>query len=720
MKVFRNILGATLLAATVTGMVAAVPAAAAPAAVAEAATPRQPVVALDLYRLEQPVDPQLSPDGRQVAVLRQTRDLQTDQVKHELWLVDVASGARRLLVGAERSPGGARWAPDGTRLAFVGREGGKPQVFVLDLADGRARPVTESPQPPRSISWSRDSRSLAYVALVETVTEPFYKLPEKPAGAQWAPAARLIRDYPYRTDGDGWSTPGQMHVFVVSTTGGPSRQLTRGAGDWGMRDESPAWLPDGSAIIVSADTDPAARRRAGQSDLWLWPLAEGAAPQQLTRDDGSEQSPAVSPDGSRLAYVGWRIRRNSYQRNDLFVMPLVRGETPANPASTVARNLTLALDRNTEQPRWREDGASVFFLYQDRGVNRVGEVDAAGGTPPRPRVPEVGNTRLLLPSSSGGSYSVAAGSFAYPSVEPDRPPALALHVGNAEQILWDLNAAWREGKAIGALEEIIFPSSADRRPVQGWILYPPDFDPAKKYPLALDIHGGPHLDYGPMFSVTHHLYAAAGYVVLFINPRGSIGYGEAFASLINRAYPGKDHDDLMSAVDAVVARGFIDPQRLYIGGGSGGGVLSSWAIGKTDRFAAASVKRPVINWASTALTTDIGTTMGQFWFDRMPWEEPEKYWARSPLSLVGKVRTPTLIITGEQDFRTPMSDSEQYFQALQLRGVESALMRLPEASHSFGRPSQWLAAILGTIGWYDRHVNSGASATAARAGDSRE
>jgi acylaminoacyl-peptidase len=275
--------------------------------------------------------------------------------------------------------------------------------------------------------------------------------------------------------------------------------------------------------------------------------------------------------------------------------------------------------------------------------------------------------------------------------------------GSGERILWDLNAAWRETRDIGRLEEIWVKSGADGRRVHGWILYPPGFDPSRKYPLALDIHGGPHIDYGPMFSITHHLYAAAGYVVLFTNPRGSIGYGEAFASLINRAYPGKDHDDLMSSVDAVVARGFIDPARLYIGGGSGGGVLSSWAIGKTDRFAAASVKRPVINWASTALTTDIGAAMGTAWFDRWPWEEPEKYWARSPLSLVGKVRTPTLIITGEHDWRTPMSDSEQYFQALQLQGVESALMRLPEASHGFGRPSQWLAAILGTIGWYDRH-----------------
>jgi dipeptidyl aminopeptidase/acylaminoacyl peptidase len=532
------------------------------------------------------------------------------------------------------------------------------------------------------------------VALVERKPAEFFALPAKPDGAQWANPPRIVRDYPYRADGEGWLVPGELQLFVLEVASGRQRQLTSGPGDWGGRDEAPAWFPDSQSIVVSADTDPAARRRANQGDLWRVPLQEGGAAQRLTEDDGFETSPAVSPDGRSLAYVGWRKRANSFQRTDIFLLPL-EGKQPG-------RNLTAALDRNAASPRWRDDGTGIHFLYQDEGVNRVGVATLTGET--RVLVPQVGNTRLLLPSSSGGTYSAAAERFAYPSVEADRPATLALWSDGRQRVLWDMNAEWRAGKLIGRLEEIRIASKADRRSVHGWILYPPNFDPTRRYPLALDIHGGPHLDYGPMFSITHHLYAAAGYVVLFVNPRGSIGYGEEFASLIHLAYPGRDHDDLMSAVDSVVARGFIDPRRLYIGGGSGGGVLSSWAIGKTDRFAAASVKRPVINWASTTLTTDIGAVMGQYWFERMPWEQPEKYWARSPLSLVGKVTTPTLIITGEEDWRTPMSDSEQYFQALQLRGVESALMRLPEASHGFGRPSQWLAAILGTIGWYDQHT----------------
>lgn len=658
--------------------------------------PRIPVQALDLYRLEQPVDPQLSPDGKRVAVLRETREIQSDRISTELWLIEVESGARHLLVGADKSPRSARWSPDGSKIAFIGREGSKPQIFILDVRDGRVRVLTRGAQAPNGISWSPDGSQLAFVMLVERKPKDFYELPKKPDGAQWAPEPRIVRDYPYRTDSGGWSAPGERHVFVVRVDGSlEPQQITRGSGDWGARDDAPAWMPDGQSLVVSADTDEAARRRANQSDLWQIFLSANSSPRQLTRDDGSEVSPAISPNGREVVYVGWRNRRNSHQRTDLFWMPI------DTQTAKVAINLTSALDRVASQPQWREDASGVYFQYQDQGVNRVGFVTRDRAIT---RVVEAfGATRLLLPSSGGSAYSAAAGIFAYPSVEADRPAALAITDAKGARTLWDMNLAWREQRDIGKLEELWIKSSTDRRLVHAWVLYPPGFDPSKQYPLALDIHGGPHLDYGPMFSMTHHLYAAAGYVVAFANPRGSIGYGEEFASLINRAYPGKDHDDLMSVVDAVVAKGFIDTNRLYIGGGSGGGVLSSWAIGKTSRFAAASVKRPVINWASTALTTDIGATMAGYWFDRMPWEEPEKYWARSPLSLVGKVRTPTLIITGEHDWRTPMSDSEQYFQALQLQGVPSALMRLPEAGHGFGRPSQWLAAIQGTIGWYDSY-----------------
>ncbi len=667
---------------------------------------KKPVEALDLYRLAQAVDPQMSPDGRQIAVLRQTRDIQTDRVNTELWLVPVPGPSstglmRRLVVGADRAPNSPRWSPDGNSIAFIGKEGTKTQLFVVNVSDDViAKSITTLKFPPLSFAWSPDSLKIAFVNLVEDKPAPIYELPAKPEGAIWAPTPRIIRTFPYRTDADGWSTQGDTQVFVVGANSGDVIQVTNGRGNWGARDAAPAWTADGQSLVMSADTHPDANRRANQGDLYMWPARVGGTSRQLTSDNGFETSPAISPDGTKLAYVGWRVRATSFQRTDIFLGNL----SPTAPLANV-RNLTADLDRNASQITWQYQSQGLAYLYQDQGVNRVAYTALSNGG--RAIIANnVGNTRLLLPSSGGGSYSIgrAVSSVAAITTDYDKPGILSVHTGTRTQTVWDMNAAWRVGKDIGRLEEIWTPSSADGRRVHGWILYPPNFDPTKKYPLALDIHGGPHIDYGPLFSITHHLYAAAGYVTLFTNPRGSIGYGEEFANLINLCYPCQDHDDLMSSVDAVVARGFIDTNRLYIGGGSGGGVLSSWAIGKTNRFAAASVKRPVINWTSEALTSDIGAVVGQYWFAKMPWEEPEKYWARSPLSLVGNVRTPTLIITGENDFRTPMSESEQYFQALQLQGVESALIRLPEAGHGFGRPSQWLAPIMGTIGWYDTHT----------------
>jgi dipeptidyl aminopeptidase/acylaminoacyl peptidase len=244
------------------------------------------------------------------------------------------------------------------------------------------------------------------------------------------------------------------------------------------------------------------------------------------------------------------------------------------------------------------------------------------------------------------------------------------------------------------------------------VALPPGFDPDKQYPMILEIHGGPHTNYGARFAAEVQLYAAAGYVVLYVNPRGSTSYGERFANLIHHNYPSEDYDDLMSAVDALIAEGFVDPDRLFVTGGSGGGVLTAWIVGKTDRFRAAVVAKPVINWASFVLTADNSPYFSRYWFPSMPWEDPEHYWKRSPLSLVGEVSTPTMLLTGESDYRTPISETEQYYQALKLRGVDTAMVRIPGASHSIARrPSQLMAKVAAVLAWFERHED------AATAGD---
>jgi dipeptidyl aminopeptidase/acylaminoacyl peptidase len=318
-------------------------------------------------------------------------------------------------------------------------------------------------------------------------------------------------------------------------------------------------------------------------------------------------------------------------------------------------------------------------------------------------VPLVGGTRLYLPSSGGG-WSEGKGVFAYTTVESDRPAGLGVMKGGKEIAHIDFNKDWRAGKDIGKLERVTWNSSAGGLPIEGWVQYPPDFDPAKKYPLALDIHGGPNTDYGPYFSITHQIYAANGYIVLYSNPRGSIGYGEKFANAIDKAYPGEDHDDLMSGVDMMAKRPYVDARNLFIGGGSGGGVLTTYAIGKTDRFRAAAALRPVTDWSIQALTSDIqGLTLAN-WVPGTPWANREDYWQRSTFSLVDKVKTPTLLITGESDYRTPIAQTEAYYQALKVRGVDAMMLRLPEAGHGMGRPSQWLQSNLAVVDWYNRYL----------------
>jgi dipeptidyl aminopeptidase/acylaminoacyl peptidase len=268
-----------------------------------------------------------------------------------------------------------------------------------------------------------------------------------------------------------------------------------------------------------------------------------------------------------------------------------------------------------------------------------------------------------------------------------------------------LNEELFADKALAKLEPLAVQSSFDHRTIDAWLVVPPNFDPSKKYPLILEIHGGPFSAYGPVFSTDDQLYAAAGYAVVYANPRGSTSYGKEFANLIHHDYPSHDYDDLMSVVDAAIGRGFIDEQNLFVTGGSGGGVLTAWIVGRTDRFRAAATQKPVINWASEVLTTDVYTFMPKYWFDKPPWEDPQAYWKYSPLSLVGCVSTPTLVVVGDQDMRTPASDAEQYYQALQLRRVPTALVKVPGASHGglAARPSQSAAKASAILAWFDRY-----------------
>ncbi|MDT0633264.1 S9 family peptidase [Rubrivirga sp. S365] len=659
---------------------------------------------MDVFELEYASDPQVSPDGRTVVYRRNRLDVQTDRVRGDLWAVGAdGQDHRPLVTGVDASS--PRWSPDGTRLAYVARDADEDRrhLVVRYLETGATVPVARLETAPGGVAWSPDGTQIAFTRFVEGEATPLATLPAPPEGAEWAEAPRVIESVIYRQDGQGFTTPGNVHVFVVPAEGGTPRQVTRGPYDHGG---TPAWTPDGAALVVSADRRDGAEFDPGNSELYRVDLRTGALT-ALTDRVGPDGQPAVSPDGRRLAYVGTDDRGLGYQVSHLYVMDL-DGGTP--------RRLLPALDRDVQDPTW--SGDEIVFQYDDEGTTRLAAARADGRGGPREIASDVGGTSIGRPYG-GGSFSVGGGRVAFTMTDPSHPADVAVVPleGGVVERLTDLNGDLFATKRPGAVEEITFASSADGREIEGWVLTPPDFDASRRYPLILEIHGGPFANYGPRFSMEAQLYAAAGYVVLYTNPRGSTSYGEDFGNLIHNNYPSQDYDDLMSGVDALVARGTVDPDRLYVTGGSGGGVLTAWIVGHTDRFAAAVVAKPVINWASWLLTADMYPFGAKYWFDTLPWEAPDAYWDRSPLAYVGNVTTPTMVLTGEDDTRTPMSESEQYYQALQIERVPSALVRVPGAAHGIAaRPSGLMRKVGYILAWFERYGGPGLASLAGTGG----
>ena len=651
----------------------------------------------DVFELELAADPRISPDGRHVVYVRRFFDVMTDRARSNLWIVATDGSEHRPLTTGNENDSQPRWSPDGERLAYASSSDGTSQLYVRWMDTGQTAKITNLTESPGSLAWSPDGRWIAFTSFVEEVPEPLAELPARPEGAEWAPAAKVITELRYRSDGQGFLSQGNRQLFVVPADGGTPRQLTWGPFDV---DGTPEWDADGTHILVSSNRREDADLEPVDSEIHEVSPIDGRI-RPLTSRYGRDRGPRISPDGSRIAYLGFDDRHQGYQVTRLYVMSR-DGSQP--------RALTERLDRSIGAMEWAPDGEGLFVSYADQGDTWLAYVplDPPEGqeAPVRPLIGGVGGTTLGRPYASG-SFSVSGtGLVAFTGTAPSRPADVSLLEPGARSLrrLTHLNEDLFGHKELGDVEEIRFASSHDELPLQGWIVKPPGFDPESSYPLLLEIHGGPFANYGPRFSAECQLYAAAGYVVLYMNPRGSTSYGEEFGNAIHHAYPGHDYDDLMSGVDAVLARGYVDPERLFVTGGSGGGVLTAWTVGKTDRFRAAVVAKPVIHWTSFALTADNYNYYYKYWFPAPPWEAPEHYWARSPLSLVGEVSTPTMLLTGEADYRTPMSESEQYYQALKLRGVDTALVRIPEASHGItARPSHLIAKVAHVLAWFARH-----------------
>jgi dipeptidyl aminopeptidase/acylaminoacyl peptidase len=650
---------------------------------------------IDVFQLAYADDVQISPDGRQIVYVRVSHDIMTDRVRRNLWIIDADGTNNRPLRSEDHNFSSPRWSPDGTRLAYVSAADGSPQLYVRWMDSGQTALLTNLTEAPDSITWSPDGKSIAFTQFVHAEKEPLASPPRKPEGASWAPPVKVIDTVTYRIDGAGYLEAGFKHLFIVSAEGGTARQLT----DGNFNDDGPlSFTPDGRQIYFSANRGVDWELNPQDSEVFCVDV-ESLQLTQLTHRQGPDNSPVVSPDGRNVAYLGYDDRFQGYQVTHLYI---------ADPDGGNSRVVAADFDRDIADPKWAADSRGLYFTYDDRGVRKLGHVTLDGKV--RTFAEGIGGTDLGRPYTTG-SFSVARnGRAAFVHDTPARPADVAtasLSGGRAGglRVLTALNDDLLGVKTLGAVRELTWKSSKDQREIQGWVITPPDFDPAKKYPLILEIHGGPFAAYGPDYATELQLYAAAGYLVLYANPRGSTSYGEEFGNLIHHAYPGDDYFDLMSGVDALIAEGHVDADNLFVTGGSGGGVLTAWIVGKTDRFRAAVVAKPVINWSSFVLTSDFNNFFYKYWFGAMPWEEPQEYWRRSPLSLVGNVRTPTMLITGEADYRTPIEESEQYYQALKLRKIDTVMVRIPEASHGgmVSRPSNLIAKVDNILAWFGRY-----------------
>ena len=632
-------------------------------------------------------NPQFSPDGSRVVYERAWIDKVNDRRASEIWLMD-ADGTRNRFLLDGSSP---TWSPDGTRVAYV--KEGEPdgaQVFVRWMdAEGAVSQVTRLTESPSSIQWSPDSRWIAFNMLDPAELDPAWRIdmPDRPDGADWTAPPRIVERLNYRRDGSGWSPLGYRHIYVVSADGGTPRRLTSGDYDHG----APRWMPDGRSILFSGLRMEEAEYQYRESALYSVDVASGNI-EELTTRRGSETNPIPSPDGQYIAYQGNAFTRDTYTESELYV---------ARADGSGSRVIASEMGRGLSNVTWADDGSGVYFTAGMRGTSNLWFAPVNG----EPRPVTEGNHMLSTTSIVGGVAVGTRTSYHEPG------SLVAYRLSDAADIrtLKSTNEAVLADVELGEVEEIWYPS-VDGLMIQGWINKPPHFDPNRRYPLILRIHGGPHAMYNSGFDFKNQDHAANDYVVLYTNPRGSSGYGSEFGNAINYAYPSMDYDDLMVGVDSLIARGYIDERNLFVYGGSGGGVLTSWIVGHTDRFTAAVAKAPVTNWISF-----VGTTDGASWyfdFEKHFWEDPSEHLERSPLMYVDNVTTPTMLMTGERDLRTPMEQTEQYYRALKLLKVPTAMVRLTDGWHSRSYPpTNFIRVQLLLRNWFERYRVGTASAT---------
>ncbi|MBN1284666.1 MAG: S9 family peptidase [Anaerolineae bacterium] len=672
---------------------------------------KRPITADDLYKIVYVEEPRISPDGRWVAYVHVAPDKLENGYRRNIWLAPASGGEPVQLTrgGKDSSP---RWSPDGTMLAFVSKRGdedAKPQIYAIPVTapGGEARALTEAPGGASAPAWSPDGKRIAYLAKLnaaERVAEDA-GAPEAPPADKFEADQRkarkkhddeqyfdplVVERIPYR-EGTTYRDGRFAQIYV---TGLGEEEKPHRLTDIDADHDAPRWTPDGKCLLTArvADLD--------VDEPWRWTrlyridAASGEAV-QLTGDiESADHGPVPSPDGKWIAYE----RLPGPKSGNLSRLSVI-------PAAGGARvDLTAALDRTPIAFEWAHDGSALFFVANVDGVTPVYTVAPAGGD---------AALKLTGTIEIQGFDVSAGGDLAFAASTPLRPPELfwqpaGAPVDQGAARLTAVNAALLEEVIVRPTHDLAF-TAPDGQQVQGWYILPVGYEEGKQYPLAFNVHGGPHAMWSAAARSMWHewqFHAARGYVVFYCNPRGSDGYGEAFRRACVGAWGDADLPDLMAGIDALLAKGFVDATRMAITGGSYGGFMTAWVIGHTDRFAAAVSQRGVYNMFSMFGTTDIPIFNADELGDIQPWDDPEKYWQYSPLAYAHEITTPLLIIHSANDFRVPVSEGEQLFAFVRRNGGTVKLVRYPRDGHELsrsGEPKHRVSRLTEMVNWFDKY-----------------
>ena len=643
-----------------------------------------------VYELVSVASPSLSPDGGRLAFVRSQVDRESMETRSQIMVLDMASGESAPFTSGE-SDSGPKFSPDGRHLAFVRPDdAGKPQIWVMPTGGGEARKLTDVAGGITDVAWSPDSGALAFVSDVDPDRAPDDHDPKKD------PRVSVVRRIRYRADGLGWRGEAFRHIFVVDRVSGETRQLTDGEGD----DSAPAWSPDGSTIGFISDRRPD-RETATHSDVYVV-QSFGGDPELRSQGLSSVAALCWSTDGAAIAVVGSDddIVGAGWQ-SWLFVIepgcpPRKLTDDSISPAGGYAPLVP------APEMRWTDDGC-ISFIADARGESAIYQADAGTGD-----LRKITGGGLMSQVSFDANAKYAVALITPPNSAGDLH-SVDMTSGSVKQ-LTDFNRKYFKQRPPAKLEKVTH--SRNGFEIESRVLLPPDFEPGASYPLVLDIHGGPHGVFSDSFNPQQQVLATAGYIVLAVNPRGSSTYGTDFMTAVLDDWGGEDYLDIISAVDLICERDYVDESRLGITGYSYGGFMSSWIIGHDTRFKAAVVGAPCINLSSMYGTSDIGVRFGEVQWGGKRWDALDAFLEHSPLTYAPNVETPALLMHGEDDYRCPIEQSEQYFVTLKRLGKEVEFVRFPGSSHGFvrtGHPRLREEYMSRLLGWMDKHVRGSGS-----------